>query len=133
MVRMPTASKSCRTTCDKEGAEIDDLRLPPTPRNRPNPASLDRIRCRAATTRGRRVRRPAEPGQWPPPLGMGPRRLERHEHEEGARAPPSPSSSTSRVVPEADSDGGRVGEQGRRAAVARVLVPLSRPSEVTRG
>jgi hypothetical protein len=54
---------------------------------------------------------------------MGPHWLEHREGEEGARAPLSPSLSTSWVVLEADSDGGRVRERGRRVAVARVLDP----------
>jgi hypothetical protein len=58
--------------------------------------------------------RPARAGRRPPSTGMGPHQPERHECEEGMRAQSSPSSSTSRVVLEADTSDGRArgGEEG---------------------
>jgi hypothetical protein len=123
--------------------------MPPTPRRAPGgpataryPALLTKsgrpgqIQCRAATSGGRQVRQPARAGRQLLSSGMGPHRPECREREDGARGPPLPSSSTSRVVPEADSGDSQARGRGWRVAAATVWVPpcpLSRPSKEMRG
>jgi hypothetical protein len=103
------------------GERTDDPRPPPTLHCQPNPAWSGQTRRWAATSRGRWAQRSTGARRRPPSTGMGPHRLERCKREEGARALPPLSSSTSRVVPEADSDNGRAKGRGRRVAVARVF------------